>query len=62
MTRKKSSPSRITWPTHTIGIEWPSFSEDQLKAWVKRKDIPEDQRKRYREALRKIEREKKAGA
>jgi hypothetical protein len=59
MSRRKSS-QRIKWPTHTIGIDWPEFSEAQLREWVKRKDIPEAQRARYRAALRKIERARRA--
>jgi len=47
---------RRAWPTKTIGIEWPEFSEAQLREWIKRKDVPEAQKKRYRAALRKIER------
>lgn len=57
----KDSP-KIKWPTHTVGLEWPLFSEATYRGWLKQKNLPEAQRKHYRAALREIERNKKAQA
>jgi hypothetical protein len=60
--KHKQSAQPSKWPTKTIGLEWPLFSEDTYRGWLKYKNLPDAQRARYRAALRKIEREKKAGA
>lgn len=54
--RKKNRIGRHPWPRRTIGIRWPDFSEDTLRVWVTRSDIPQSQRKRYQAALQKIQR------